>query len=180
MLETKTAPHDPIAPDAIQETLALEKTIFTINRKLPVDTQKSLYLQALKVYGRIGKTCEVTRIPYQSLSYWRGVDPDFDTEIKAWQSEGMVESLISASFLNAVSGGAKGYKDRELLLKAFGGDPFKDKLQVDISVSVSAQLSTARGIADIRRERLKALPVPSNPVLEGEFEEVLEESFVEV
>jgi len=175
MSETKTAPRDSIAPDSIQDTLALEKTIFAISRALPVATQKSLYLQALKVFGRIGKTCEVTTIPYQSLSYWRQSDPDFDTEIKSWQSEGMVEALISASFLNAVAGGAKGYKDRELLLKAFGGDTFKDRLQVDLSVTVSAQLNTARGIADVRRARLKALVAPETPVLEAEFVEVLEE-----
>ena len=172
MNETKTALRDSIAPDSIQDALTLEKTIFTIDRALPVDTQKSLYLQALKVYGRITKACEVTGIPYQSLNYWRGVDSDFDTEIKSWQSSGMVESLIAASFLNAVSGGAKGYKDRELLLKAFGGDLFKDRLQIDMSVTTSAQLSVARGIADVRRERLKALSAPETLVLEGEFVEV--------
>ena len=172
MNETKPAPRDSIAPDSIQDTLALEKSIFAISRALPVDTQKVLYLQALKVYGRIGKTCEVTEIPYQSLSYWRQSDSAFDTEIKSWQSSGMVESLISASFLNAIAGGPRGYKDRELLLKAFGGDLFKDRLQIDMSVTTSAQLSVARGIADVRRERLKALSAPETLVLEGEFVEV--------
>ena len=179
MNETKTAPRDSIAPDSIQDTLALEKTIFAVSRALPVDTQKVLYLQALKVYGRITKTCQVTEIPYQSLNYWRQSDPDFDTEIKEWQSSGMVETLISASFLNAVAGGPRGFKDREMLLRAFGGDLFKERLQVDLSVTVSAQLGVARGIADIRRARLKALSAPETPVLEGEFE-VLEGDSVEV
>jgi len=170
--ETQTEPAPPEAAKSLQN---LERQVFAIPRSLPREAQQAAFLQTLKIYGFLGRTCAVCGIPESTMHDWRRASPEFDAQIDRWLKHDMPDALESAAFFWATQGGVKGYKHLELLLKAKRPDEYKDRLQIDMSVTVSAQLNMARGIADIRRARLKALAAPSSPVLEGEFQEVLEE-----
>ena len=172
--QTETAP-----PEAAKNLQNLESQVFAIDRSLPRQAQQAAFLQTLKIYGFLYRTCAVCGIPESTLHDWRRASPEFDAQIDRWLQHDMPDALESAAFFWATQGGVKGYKHLELLLKAKRPDEYKDRLQIDMSVTVSAQLSVARGIADVRRARLKALSVPETPVFEGEFE-VLEEGSVEV
>ena len=167
--QTETAP-----PEAAKSLQNLEHQVFAIDRSLPREAQQAAFLQTLKIYGFLGRTCTVSGIPESTMHDWRRATPAFDAQVTKWLQHDMPDALESAAFFWATQGGVKGYKHLELLLKAKRPDEYKERIQIDMSVTTSAQLNVARGIADIRRARLKALAAPETLVLEGEFE-VLEE-----
>ena len=167
MLEHEQIDTTAISPDVTQGMLP--------------EQRKRVWCAFYRTVGTYRRACESSGVPQGTLNYWLATDKEFAATVKHLREHVLMGSVIDAALESALTDGARGHHDRKMLLSAL--DPegrFRERVQVDVSVSVSAQLSIARGIADIRRERLKALAVLSSPVLEGEFQEVLEEGFVEV
>ena len=131
-------------------------------KRIPRDERKNAFLDALKMYGYLSTAADALGLHRDTVFDWRQADQEFDSDVKYWLETGRVERIEAKSYLEATTNKAA-FLDRAMLLKALNPDRYKDRIQVDMSVTVSAQLGTARGIADIRRDRLKASN--SSPVI---------------
>ena len=94
-------------------------------------------------------------ISRQTVLNWRKADEQFNVDVDG-VLHGEIPDMLESMSIHYGATRPQNFLDRAMMLKAKRPDEYKDRLTVDMSVTVSAQLGTARGIADIRRERLRA------------------------
>ena len=144
------------------------------------EQRKRVWCAFYRLCGTYKRSCAASGVPQGTLNFWLATDKEFAATVRHLREHVIVGSLVDAALESALNDGFKGHNDRKMLLSALDPEArFRERVQVDLSVTVSAQLNVARGIADIRRARLKALAAPEALVLEGEFQ-VLEGDSVEV
>ena len=125
------------------------------NRTVRTDRKREVFLATLANAGNVSEACRVAALGYTTAYKWREEDADFAA---AWEValKQAVDRLEGEAWRRAVGGVEKPvyqqgvmvgtvteYSDRlmEVLLKAHGGDKFRDKVKADVSGNVTIKIA---------------------------------------
>lgn len=125
------------------------------NRTVRTDRKRDVFLATLAQAGNVSQACRTAGIGYTTVYKWREEDHDFAA---AWEValKQAIDRLEGEAWRRAVEGVEKPvyqqgvmvgtvteHSDRlmEVLLKAHGGDKYRDKVKADLSGSVTIKIA---------------------------------------
>jgi hypothetical protein len=125
------------------------------NRTVRTDRKREVFLATLTQAGNVSQACRTAGIGYTTVYKWREEDSDFAA---AWEValKQAVDRLEGEAWRRAVEGVEKPvyqqgvmvgtvteHSDRlmEVLLKAHGGEKYRDRVKADVSGNVTIKIA---------------------------------------
>lgn len=125
------------------------------NRKINTDRAREIFLTTLAHAGNVSQACRASGLGNTTVYGWRAADPEFAA---AWEValKQAIDRLEGEAWRRAVEGVEKPvyqqgvmvgtvteHSDRlmEVLLKAHGGEKYRDRVKADVSGNVTIKIA---------------------------------------